>query len=100
MLRDLLADIDGIQDAWIYGSWAERYEGVPGRTPGDVDVVVVGNPDKDDLERAAKHASQQVGRDVHIQRVRPERWKAADSGFLHTIQSRPLVRVAGGDDVN
>ena len=100
VLRDVLAGIDGIQDAWIYGSWAERYEGTPGRTPGDIDVVVVGNSDEDELEQAGKEAGQRVGREVHIQRVRPERWKAADSGFLRTIQGRPLVRVAGADDAD
>ena len=41
VLTDLLDAVDGIQHAFIYGSWAARYLGEPGPIPDDVDVLVV-----------------------------------------------------------
>ncbi|HUP17937.1 MAG TPA: ArsR family transcriptional regulator [Acidimicrobiia bacterium] len=41
LLRSALAQIDGIREAFIFGSWADR----AGRAPADVDVLVVGEPD-------------------------------------------------------
>ena len=62
VLNDLLADVDGITHAFIYGSWAARYLGEPGPVPGDVDVLVVGTADPDDLDEIARAA--QIGSDV------------------------------------
>ncbi len=99
VVREELDDIAGIDSAWIYGSWAERYSGMPGRSPGDVDVLVVGTADEDELWAAAERATRRVGREVTIQRVRPERWAGDhESGFLQTVRSRPMVRVGGGHD--
>jgi DNA-binding transcriptional ArsR family regulator len=44
-LRELgeLRSVDGVVDAWIFGSWAERYQGTPGAYPNDIDVVLVGD---------------------------------------------------------
>ncbi|WP_240617296.1 ArsR family transcriptional regulator [Nocardioides speluncae] len=96
VLRQELAAIDGIDLAYIYGSWAERYDGTPGRTPGDIDVLVIGGADEDDLDRAASRAAKRVGREVNIQRVRPERWRTdTDSGFLQTVRNRPKVTLIG-----
>lgn len=99
VMRDELSGIDGIDHAWIYGSWAERYAGVPGRNPGDVDVLVVGTADQDDLWAAAERATQRVGREVNVHRVRPDRWaEESESGFIKTVRSRPMVPLIGGDD--
>lgn len=99
VVRDELNGISGIESAWIYGSWAERYNGTPGRSPGDVDVLVVGTADEDELWAAAERATQRVGREVTIQRVRPDRWASDhESGFLQTVRSRPMVQVGGDHD--
>lgn len=94
VLREGLAPLAGITDAYIYGSWAERYLGTPGRSPGDVDVLVVGTVDEDALFAVADRAGRVLGREVNIQRVRPDRWASdTPSGFLQTIRSRPMVRL-------
>ncbi|MDJ0355109.1 hypothetical protein [Paenarthrobacter sp. PH39-S1] len=33
VLEDLLAEVDGIEAAYIYGSWAARRTGTPGPPP-------------------------------------------------------------------
>lgn len=95
ILRDALAEVAGIEEAYIYGSWAQRYLGAPGRSPGDIDVLVVGNADEDILYAIAERAEQRLGREVNIRRVRPERWRTdTPSGFLQTVRSRPMISLA------
>src|SRR5262249_15710091 len=47
VLAEELAGIDGILSAEIFGSWAARYRGEPGQASSDVDLLVVGTPDRD-----------------------------------------------------
>ncbi len=92
ILGELLSRLAGIEEAHIYGSWAARYLGQPGPVPRDVDVLVVGDVDDDDVYDAARNAERQLGREVNIHRVTPEAWRAHDADpFLDSIRSRPLV---------
>jgi hypothetical protein len=40
----------------IYGSWAARYDGIAGRAPHDIDVLVIGEVARRDLYEAAERA--------------------------------------------
>ncbi|BDZ63466.1 nucleotidyltransferase domain-containing protein [Agromyces mangrovi Wang et al. 2018] len=94
VLRDLLGGLDGVERAYIYGSWAARRQGEPGEYPNDVDVLVVGEPSRRELADLAVRAGEQVGLDVNITRVSAEEWDAASpSPFIATVRSRPLVEV-------
>lgn len=97
VLPQLLAPIKGVQEAYIFGSWAARYEGEPGPQPHDVDVLVVGTPDRNDIWDAADDAQRVLRREVNTQEVTPQQWAAAADGsgstFLEHIRSRPLVRL-------
>jgi DNA-binding transcriptional ArsR family regulator len=94
VLGDLLGAVPGIAEAYIYGSWAARYEGEAGPTPRDVDVLVVGEADEDDLFDAARAAERRLGREVNIHRVTAEAWRAPGTDpFLTSVRSRPLVPV-------
>ena len=102
VLNDLLADADGITLAFIYGSWAARYLGEPGPVPGDVDVLVVGTVDRDELDELARTAQDRLGRPVDIRRVRPSAWNAPDpaDSFLASVRERPRVQLrVGGQGV-
>ena len=79
VLSELLADVSGIRQAWIYGSWAARYAQQPGPVPDDIDVLVVGTADPDALDDVADVATGRLGREVSIRRVRPQTWDAADA---------------------
>jgi DNA-binding transcriptional ArsR family regulator len=97
-----LAPVSGVQRAYIYGSWAARYAGEPGPPPADVDVLVVGTADPDDLDDVARSAERRLGREVNIRRVRPETWErpSPDDAFLAAVRSRPLVELdLGGTEV-
>ena len=41
LLPGILADVDGIEEALIYGSWAARFTGEVGADPNDIDVLVI-----------------------------------------------------------
>ena len=102
VLNDLLADVEGITQAFIYGSWAARYLGEPGPVPGDVDVLVVGTADPDDLDEIARAAQNRLGRPVDIRRIRPAAWASPDPAdpFLASVHERPLVELhLPGQDV-
>jgi DNA-binding transcriptional ArsR family regulator len=65
VLAEVLSPIDEISAAYVYGSWAARHEGEPGLRPvGDVDVLVLGDPDRDELYAALSTAEQRLGRPV------------------------------------
>ena len=94
VLGDLLAEVSGVEAAYIYGSWAARYQGEPGPAPRDVDVLVVGDADEDDLFDAARTAEQRLGREVNVHRVTAELWNApGDDPFLASVRARPLVPI-------
>jgi hypothetical protein len=102
VLNDLLADVEGNTHAFIYGSWAARYLGEPGPIPGDVDVLVVGTADPDDLDEIARAAQNRLGRPVDIRWVRPAAWASPDPAdpFLASVRERPLVELhVPGQDV-
>ena len=46
ILTDLLSGVAGVDQAYIYGSWAARYLGEPGPVPNDVDVLSSAPPRK------------------------------------------------------
>ena len=99
VLADLLPPLDGVDEAYIYGSWAARYAGEAGPPPRDVDVLVVGDADEDDLADAARAAEGRLGREVNIHRVPAAAWLShTDDPFLASVRSRPLYPIVGPGD--
>ncbi len=84
--------IVGIDHAYIYGSWAARREGEIGDPPGDVDVLIVGNPPRAQVHEAASKAGAALSREVNTRIVSSSAWEASDTDpFLQTLRERPLV---------
>jgi hypothetical protein len=93
VLAERLAPLPGINSVDIFGSWAARYLGGPGPAPADIDVLVVGSPDRDELYDATKEAERVLNREVNAVVISPRRWNAADDGFIVELRSRARVRV-------
>jgi predicted nucleotidyltransferase len=93
VLAQELAAVDGIEEAYLYGSWAARYHGEPGLDPADIDVIVVGRPSRIAVAGAGRRSTELLGRDVNVRIVSPEDWETAESGFLGEVRRRPLVRI-------
>jgi DNA-binding transcriptional ArsR family regulator len=98
ILERVLRDVAGVERVEIFGSWAARYAGKPGPPPGDIDVLVVGAPDRDDVFDAASQAERLLARQVNTVIVSPERWADASEAFLADIRTRPRVVVVGSDE--
>jgi predicted nucleotidyltransferase len=93
-LTEKLSALHGVEEAYIYGSWAARYSGEPGPIPGDVDVLVVGRPDADELFDLAEQASRELRREVSVHRISPQAWASESSEpFLVSVRERPLIRL-------
>ena len=101
VLTDAFRSVPGVQRAYIYGSWAARYSGEIGPVPVDVDVLVIGTADLDDLEEAARQSEPVLGREVNIRRIRPDVWEGAGASdpFLASVRSKPLVELDLGRDI-
>jgi DNA-binding transcriptional ArsR family regulator len=92
VLSELVAAVPGVDEAHIYGSWAARYAGDPGPLPRDIDLLVVGDADPDDVYDAARAAESRLAREVNVTLVSADRWRAAEGEpFLAEIRRRPMV---------
>lgn len=92
-LREALTKVPGVQAAYVFGSWAARASGEPGPFPKDVDVLVVGEPDRLSVFDAAAAAERLIGRPVNPTVVSVERWANGEDGFVQTVRNGPLVPI-------
>lgn len=93
VLSHHLQGVNGIEVAYLFGSWARRYQGEPGPPPGDIDLVVIGSPDVDDVYDACTVAGEVLGQEVNPVILTPADWKARRSGFVREVRSGPLIEV-------
>jgi len=96
-LRDAVA-IDGVDAAYIFGSWAAAWAGEQLSRPiGDIDLLVLGEPDREELYPAVDRAGQDLNRHVQVQ-IRPAGWlENGDGSFHETVVGRPMLRVYPDD---
>lgn len=87
------AELKGAHAVVLFGSWAARYRGEPGRAPNDVDVLVIGSPDHDAVDDAAERSERQIGLPVQATVRSLGQWRASRESFIREVKSRPLVTV-------
>lgn len=88
----------GVSQVFIYGSWAARYEGESGPAPRDVDVLLIGAPDRDDSYEAARRAEERLGREVNVTIRNAQQWQSASDGFTRQLRSSPLLEIPHQDE--
>lgn len=86
--------IAGVNRVLIYGSWAQRYKGTPGPPPNDVDVLVVGNPDRADVYDAADRAQARLGMQVNPVIRSEQKWDEALDALIVQIKATDTVEVS------
>lgn len=100
VVADEFADLPDVAAVVIFGSWAARYQGQRGQPPNDVDVLVVGSPDRIAMYAAAERAESRLGRPVNPTVCSPGQWAHPTEPLIREIKSRPYVTIvdysAGG----
>jgi hypothetical protein len=93
LVERALADVPGIDAAYVHGSWAARYHGQAGKPPGDIDVLVVGHPARGDVDAALDGLERRLGREVNVTYVSAQRWAEKTDPFVAAVRERPLVEL-------
>ncbi len=92
LLANLLQRIPRIAASYIYGSWARRYRGEAGSPPRDLDLLIVGDPNVNQVYAAARRAEEQLGLEVNPTFASVEDWQHP-VGLLKRIKSGPLIEL-------
>jgi DNA-binding transcriptional ArsR family regulator len=95
VVAEEFAKVARIEGIWLYGSWAARHAGTPGRPPADIDVLVVGDVDRDEVYDAARRAEHRLGREVNPTIRTTRAWKRADDAFAATVKDSPMLALPG-----
>lgn len=95
VIGDELAGLSGVSAAAIFGSWAARASGEAGPAAADIDLLVIGRPDRDDLHDAVGRARTRLGRDINAVVLSADRWAAGDDPFLAELRRRPMAALPG-----
>lgn len=86
--------IEGIESAFLYGSFAARMQRIAGAAPNDIDVMVIGTPDPDLIYQACDRVEQAVHRPVNPT-ILSQTEARADSGFLAQVRDGAVVPIVG-----
>ncbi len=93
VIAEELSGLADIERVLLFGSWAARYAGQTGPAPADIDVLVIGRPDRDDLDEAAQRAGSRLGREVNVTIRSPQWWRDGGDGFHAEVTRRPLIPI-------
>lgn len=92
ILRNLLADVARIESAVIFGSYASGTM----RANSDIDLLVVGDPDRDELTDRLEQAGRETGRSVNevvFTAAELSARRARGDGFIKSIDEGKQINV-------
>jgi predicted nucleotidyltransferase len=93
VIRRHLANVAGIDDAFIYGSYARGTEITPA---SDVDLMIIGSPDLDELTDRVGAAEREIGRPVNytvLTDAELERRRHRGDRFVQSVETGPTLAV-------
>lgn len=95
LLSEVLGSIDGVERAFIFGSFAARARGLEGAAPNDIDLMVVGTPIAAAVYDACRSVEASVGRPINPTILTSTEFEE-QSGFLTSVRSNPILPIIGG----
>ena len=93
LLENALGPVRSIEAAYLFGSWAARYSGEQGPPPNDIDLLVIGAPDRDDVHDIASTVAARLHREVQVVFRTQRAWQETNDAFAATLRSRPMVQL-------
>jgi predicted nucleotidyltransferase len=93
VIAEEFSGLDGIDQLYLFGSWAARYDGEAGPAPRDIDVLVIGRVDREQVYEAAERAERRLTLGVQVTFRTPRQWADEKDPFIVQVKSRPLIRV-------
>lgn len=93
LLSEALADLGGVESAYLFGSYASGRE----TSQSDIDLLVVGRPDRLALSDRIVTVERRLGRDINVIVRTGDQLRArrdADA-FWRRVLGGPIVHVAG-----
>jgi predicted nucleotidyltransferase len=95
-LRTALERLSGIQEAYLYGSFAQNQQDAS----SDIDVLVIGHPNQEALEGAVRKLERQLRREINYTLLSPEEFKARrtskDAFLQNAWQHKTITLVPEG----
>ena len=91
LIASALASVDGIDNAFIFGSFARVALGAETMKPNDIDLLIVGTVDRSSVYEAIRPVEQRAGREIDVTFRTREQWLSEDDPFVRTVRSRPLI---------
>ncbi|MDO8485842.1 MAG: nucleotidyltransferase domain-containing protein [Candidatus Limnocylindrales bacterium] len=91
-LQAALATVPGVEEAYLYGSYARRTE----RPTSDLDVLVVGAVDRTTLSERLVELEQDLGRDINVtayERAELDALVLAGDPFFADVFANPRIRL-------
>lgn len=98
MLTEGLTPIADIEAAAVFGSFAARARGVPGRSPSDIDLLIIGTPDARVVYDVCRRVGARVGRPVNATIMSRAEWDdavARDTAFAAEVRDNPTIPLLG-----
>lgn len=96
-LRESLEKIGNIETAFIYGSVARSLEDVK----SDIDLMVIGDVDMDNLHAAVSSAEESLGREINFTTFDASEWQkriAKKQSFVMDVIKNPKIFLIGNED--
>jgi predicted nucleotidyltransferase len=97
VLRDALEGVSGVEEAFLFGSYAAGTE----RPASDLDVLLIGRVDQVALSEQLQEAERVLGREVNAVSYRPEEFEdlaRMGEGFVADVIKGPRVPLLGGGE--
>lgn len=91
-LRAALATVPGVEEAYLYGSYARATE----RPTSDLDVLVIGSVDRATLSERLVELEQELGREINVtayERAELDALRQASDPFLADVFASPRIRL-------
>ncbi len=93
VVQEAFAGLRGVERLLIFGSWAARYHDEAGPPPNDLDVLLVGTPNRAEVYGAAETVEQRTGMPVNPVIASARRWNDDADPLMRQIKSHPRVGV-------